>query len=804
MSRMGWERPEDREEQQEFERNTSLRERLFFLRIIVVVVLGLLLGRVIYLQQIEGDSLEAAAQDRLLATLRTNAPRGVIFDRDGRPLAENLAQFNVSVTIADLPTEEDARQAIFERVSILTGVPVTNTVAQERLIELADPTAVGITNRLAGLYDAETGETLDLADVVDDLPTSIEDVVNTFNFDPFNPHVIASSVPITLARIIEQESVFLPGITVEADPIRNYPSGEYTAHLIGFMGPIPDLSYVDRGYARDDRVGLFGLESSMEERLAGEKGEREIEVDATGREVRQVGLPTEPIAGYNLQLTLDLELQQAAQNILLSFMDKRRQKPTTRVGAPSPDLEIEQGVVVALNPKNGEVLAMVNIPTFDNNRFATEIPVEYYLQLARNDYLPLFNNAIGGAHPPGSVFKIVTQAAALQEGIVSADRRLDAPGLIVIPNRFAPNDPGRAQQFVCWISNPISFDFEKGENVPNNTHGAVNAYEAMSQSCDIYYYKISGGFNQDGEQVDALGIDRLKSYANQFGLGVIQGIELPAESPGNIPSEEWKRQIYFQPWSTGDDYNTAIGQGYVTATPLQITNMAAVIANGGFLYRPTIVHHMTDENGRVVVFDENDVPYFAEPGEDRIPRLYDQSGNPVELSDVNFTVQFDEDGNYVRQPELINTVAVERQYLDVIAEGMRLVNQRGGTASGWDDLREQIINPDGTFATYIDSEGVERRDFTYWLDPFGIETAGKTGTAEFCDNIALAKGWCADGGQIQPSHSWYVGYAPFDDPEIVVAAFMYNAEEGSEWAAPVVRYVMEAYFGVGDFASLEE
>jgi penicillin-binding protein 2 len=357
---------------------------------------------------------------------------------------------------------------------------------------------------------------------------------------------------------------------------------------------------------------------------------------------------------------------------------------------------------------------MVNIPTFDNNRFATEVPVEYYLGLARNDYTPLVNHAISGQYPPGSTFKLVPASGALQEGVVSPNRLLFDPGEITIPNRFAPNDPGRAQTFVCW--------FREG-------HEHMNMISGISNSCDVYFYKISGGFNQDGELVEGLGVDRMNAYADQFGFGRVQGIELPLESPGNNPSQRWKRQTQGEPWSTGDDYNMGIGQGFVTATPLQIAQMAAVVANGGFLYRPTIIHHITDEEGNIV--------------------------QPFE-------------------PEVLNSIDVDRRWLDVVAEGMRLVNQEGGTGTSFVD----------------------------WLDEFGISSAGKTGTAEYCDNIAIERKWCIE-GQILPTHSWFVGYAPFENPEIVVAAFIFNGGEGSAWAAPVVREVMTAYFGVDSYAPAE-
>jgi penicillin-binding protein 2 len=705
MSRIGWERVEDLEAP---EQDPGVRGRLLLFRVVIVAVLILLLFRVYWLQQSRGQEFQMLAEENQLARLTIDAPRGVIFDREGRPLAVNDPSFNVTITQAFLPSNPEERQAIFERLSILTGVPVTNTLEQRQLVEAADPALVSTYRRLAELYDAPLNETLDATGLVPALPDSIEEIIARYSFAPYLPASIVANVPMTVAYRIEQESIFLPGVRIIEQPIRRYPSGELTSHLIGYMGPIPNENWLALGYERDDRVGWAGIESSMEIELAGRKGERQIEQDWTGRELRQLGPTIQPVPGLNLHLTLDLELQEHAYRVLELVMSQRRATADQFTGEP---VEVEQGSVVALNPNTGEVLAMVNIPTFDNNRFSTEVPVDYYLGLARNEYTPLVNHAISGQYPPGSTYKLVPAAGALQEGVISPLRQLFDPGEITIPNRFAPNDPGRAQTFVCW---------------DREGHGLVNMLKGIAESCDVYFYKISGGFNQDGEFIEGLGVDRFHEYADQFGFGRVQGIELPLEAPGNNPSQAWKRRTKGEPWSTGDDYNMGIGQGFVTSTPMQVAQMAAVVASGGFLYRPTIIHHMTDENGEVV--------------------------QPFE-------------------PEVLNSVNVDRQWLDLIAEGMRRVNLEGGTA-------------------YY---------FVDWLDEFGITTAGKTGTAEYCDNIAIRRGWCRE-GEILPTHSWYVAYAPFENPEIVVVAFIFNGGEGSQWAAPVVRNVLAAYFKVDQYA----
>jgi penicillin-binding protein 2 len=761
MSLKGW----DLDEKEEVIADPGMRGRLSFFRIVIVSVLFLLLLRVYTLQESEGSQLQAQASDNQLARLRLDPPRGVIFDRNGELLAENQPSFDVTITPAFVPGDEAERRAMFERLSLLTGVPVTNTVEQRALIDQADPALVETYRRLSELYDVPVEETLDEAGVVPQLPESIIDIYETYSFAQYLPAVITTNVPITLAYQIEQQSIFMPGVRVIPQPVRRYSTPDATSHIIGYMGPLPDESWLDLGYERDDRVGWAGLEASMEEELAGVKGERLIEVDWTGREIRQLEETVEPIAGLNMHLTVDLELQEETYEILEKVMEARRNQVRTDIYTGEQFYpEIEQGAIVAINVNTGEVLAMANLPTFDNNRFATEVPVDYYLGLARNDYEPLLNHAIAGQYPPGSTFKIVTAAAALQYGVISPFRELNAPGTIRIPNRFAPNDPGRSQEFVCWVS-----------KTPTGAHGMVNMLIGLSQSCDIYFYKVTGGFNQDGEVIEGLGIQRLHDMALQFGFGRTQGIQLPAEAPGNMPTAQWKALNYGEPWSTGDNYNAGIGQGYVLSTPLQQAQMAAVIANGGFLYRPSIIHHMTDEDGNLVVRNGDGRLIVVMREEGGTLRYEDREGNPVPAEEITVGVQFDENGEPVYQPEVLNAVEIDREFLDVIAEGMYLVNQEDGTGSGYVDWFEQ---------------------------EYDFPTAGKTGTAEFCDNIAIKRELCRwediEQKRILPTHSWYVGYAPYDNPEIAVAGFIYNGDEGSQWAAAAVREVIRAYFDVGE------
>ena len=768
MSSIGWKPPEERDP--EIQQIPGIGGRLLLMRTVVVLLLCLLVYRVFALQQDKGAALQERASQNQFAVLTTDAPRGVIFDRHGEPLAINKPSFNVTITPAFLPSTDEEQQGVLERVALLTGVPLTNTVEQELLVASANPELVNTYSRLAEIYGASVEETLDEAGVVPQLPDSIEGIVAENSFAPYVPAVITSGLPISDAYRIEQESIFLPGVRILPQPLREYPSGEYTSHLIGYMGPVPNQNWIEvLGYERDDRVGWAGLEASMELELAGQRGRRTIEQDWTGREVRQVGEAQEPEAGLNLHLTLDLRLQMIAQEVLGQFMEAN--SLTERVDSVTGERsfpEIEQAAVVALNPQTGEVLAMVNYPTFDNNRFKTEVPVDYYLGLARNEYTPLVNHAISGTYPPGSTFKLVPAAAALQEAVVSPERFLNDPGTIEIPNRFAPNDPGRVQPFVCW-------------NLAG--HGPMNMRLGLANSCDVYFYKISGGFDQDGEYVEGLTVDRIDVYGRQFGYGRVQGIELPLEAAGNLPTRAWKRQTQGEPWSTGDDYNLGIGQGFMTATPLQQAQMTAVVANGGYLYRPRIVHHMTDEDGNVVFVDANsDIIARAHLDRNGGVVFTNAAGNPIDNPGIN--VEFDADGNYIFQPEVVDALAVDREYIQVVQEGMEMVNNRMSDVEFF------------TGATYVDWDELEGQ--------IGGATAGKTGTAEYCDNIAITRGWCRfeDIAQrrILPTHAWYVGYAPIDNPQIAVSVFIFNGGEGSAWAAPVACHVMAAYFGVGQYA----
>jgi penicillin-binding protein 2 len=246
----------------------------------------------------------------------------------------------------------------------------------------------------------------------------------------------------------------------------------------------------------------------------------------------------------------------------------------------------KQGVAIAMNPQTGEILGMVSLPSYDSNEFASGISVSAYRKLQENPNHPLVNHAISGQFPPGSTFKIIVASGALEEKVITADTRHYCGGILWLPNRFYPEDPSLAQPFYCWIHHDY-----------HGHHGSLSLESALGQSCDIYFYQVGGGYRDD---FGGLGEELLGYYSELFGMGSTTGIDLLGEAPGLVPTVKWKRVNYSESWVTGDTYNMSIGQGFVLATPLQVLNSAAAIANGGTLYRPQLVREVIDSEGNII------------------------------------------------------------------------------------------------------------------------------------------------------------------------------------------------------------
>ena len=530
-------------------RQTNIRVTIF--KVLVVVAFAMLAFQTWELQIVQGGEYVEQAERNRFRLQSIDAPRGVIYDRDGRLLAGNIPSFTVSIVPADLPEEDE--EYVFQQLSTLLDVPISSR--DQRFNGTVEP------DRLS-LREGEADES----------EPQLMERVQAGRDTPFVPVQVKSNVPRELAFTIEEERLDLPGVTVEVEPLREYITGTLFAHITGYVGHIPEQdleSYVqrrDEDYDANDVVGLTGVELTYEDQLRGRKGERHVEVDATGREIQTIGAPVEPVPGNNVVLSIDAELQ--------TWVREALQRGIEEAGS-------ESGVAIAMDPRSGEILAMVSLPSYDPNLFIGGISEEEYSQLSDDPLHPLVNHAISGQYPPGSTFKVVTASAGLEEGTVKRTSLLFCPGTIWIPHRFAPDNPELAQPFNCWLK---------------TGHRSISMVEAIAQSCDIYFGLLAGGYGE----FEGLGQEALHNYGGYFGLGEPTGIDLPGESAGLVPDETWKRLTYGETWVTGDTYNAAIGQGFILTTPLQMLNATAAIANGGSLYRPTVVREIRDDEGQVI------------------------------------------------------------------------------------------------------------------------------------------------------------------------------------------------------------
>lgn len=521
------------------------------LRVAILAVFLVLVFQLVQLQVAQGDRYRNQANQNRYRLIQTDALRGIIYDRAGKIVVRNIPSFNVSIVPADLDEADEER--VFKDLSTLLGVPI------ETVIE-------NTSEDVAGTLPADLERNV----TPPKRKPGIRELVDLAQGDPFTPVIIKSNVSREVAFYIEERRLDFPGVRVGLAPVREYPEGALLSHIIGYDGRIPRESYTDyksQGYAPNDQVGLTGLEYAFENELRGVKGRRYIEVDVAGREVARLG-DEPPTPGYNLVLTIDTEFQKTVQTILQKGMRSVRSK---------------QAVAIVMDPRNGEILSLVSIPSYDDNLFATGISIDDYANLAQDPLHPLVNQAITGQYPPGSTFKLIPAAAALQEKVIDVNTRLATPGIIWIPNRYFPDDFTLAQPFYDW--------YKPG-------FGALSIREGIMLSSDVFFYKVAGGEFPSFD--NGLGIERLAAYSRMFGLGSQTGIDLTGEAKGLVPDDTWKRKTIGDVWTIGDTYNMGIGQGYVLATPLQVAQYTAVVANGGTLYKPQLVHSVMDEKGALV------------------------------------------------------------------------------------------------------------------------------------------------------------------------------------------------------------
>jgi len=490
---------------------TSLgKKRLLLFFSIFFLMLTALGTRAGYLEIIQGEDYRSLAEGNRIRVVPIPSERGIIFDRNGSLLARNIPDFTLTITPADLPRDENERKRM--------------------IVQLAEMTEL--------------------------TPIDIEKALNRYPRYLTTPVPVKEHLDYDKALLLDIQSGTLPGVSLgigtkreyllERLPERNDPVVSMS-HILGYLGRINEEEYGElktEGYLPADTIGKTGIESAYETILRGNYGKKKIEVDALGRE-QKILAQEDAVEGKDLTLAIDMRLQEEAERFL-----------RTSAGLNGPG----RGAAIAMDPRTGEILALVSWPAYNSNTFSSGITSEEYDGLLQDPNRPLYPRAIAGIYPPGSTIKLIVAAAALTERIITPNTSFVSSGGIRVSRWFFP-------------------DWKIGG------HGVTNVVKAISESVNTFFYAIGGGW----ETFDGLGVEKLGAYFHAFGLGERLGIDLPGEGRGFVPSIEWKEDTKDEPWYIGDTYHLAIGQGDILVTPLQVTAWTAVFANGGDLLKPQLL-----------------------------------------------------------------------------------------------------------------------------------------------------------------------------------------------------------------------
>ncbi len=479
--------------------------RLLVFAIVMLIGIGGLVARLVYLQLVSGHQFAQLADENRTVSQSIASTRGVVFDRNGRALVLNEPSYSIKVRPADLPFSQ--RDEVIARLSQLLG------------LDPADVTAT-----------------------IDGNPGSRFDLVR-----------IAQDVPVAKADLIAEEHLGLPGVEVAVESKRKYVDGPLLSQVLGYTGAIDAdtlKALSSQGYLPDDLIGRAGVESTYETQLRGVYGQETVERDATGRKIQVLRTDRQAQAGDSLILTIDTTEQRKAQQAVEWAMKTAG---------------LKRGVLIAMNPQTGEILALVSLPTYDSNAFAQGISRKDFQALLANPEKPLLDNAINQQFPPGSTYKLVTGLGALADKKLGINEQvMTHPYIQIGPDRF-------------WDWNRLGF-------------GPLTIVSGFAHSSDTFFFQVA----------QRLGIERLAYWARQFGFGAPTGIDLPGEAAGIVPDEKWKQDTFGQAIFPGEVLQAGIGQGYDVATPLQLLNAYAALANGGTLYQPQVVREIVDADGNVV------------------------------------------------------------------------------------------------------------------------------------------------------------------------------------------------------------
>ncbi len=490
--------------------------KIFKINLFFLLFIGIILARAAWLQIVKGGYYYELAEGNRVRVQRLEAKRGVIYDRAGRPLVRNSANFLLYFIPADLPKAKIEQLKIIKQVSRELG-----DLSEAEIIKLLEKVKPG-------------------------------------SLESYQPLFIADNIAYDKAMLLYLESDNLPGVIITNKTKRQYNLYSLSlSHILGYTGKINDAELVKFGseYLPIDYIGKAGMENFWENEMKGLNGKKQIEVDALGKEKKIINQEAGE-DGHNLVLSLDILLQKKLEESMISALKK---------------LNLNKACAIIEDPNNGEILAMVSLPSYNNNDFARGLTQAEYSQIANQPDRPLFNRCISGEYPSGSTIKPVVAAAALAEGVINENTTVLSTGGIRINQWFFP-------------------DWKAGG------HGVTNVRRALAESINTFFYYIGGGY----QDFTGLGLDRLVKYEKMFGLDTQAGIDLPGEAAGFLPAKEWKEKTKGERWYIGDTYHLAIGQGDILVTPLQVADYTAVFANGGSLYRPHFIRQVLNSQDQLI------------------------------------------------------------------------------------------------------------------------------------------------------------------------------------------------------------
>lgn len=474
---------------------------------LIAVFLGLMLFKSFQLQVIKGDYWQSLSDENRIRSYPVRALRGIICDKNNIPLAINVPELDLVLIPADFNKNENSEE-IIEKLSLAINKP------EEEIRKILKDNA-GISY----------------------------------------PIIIEENLEREKAVILEAEFNDISEVRIVKNSLRQYEDGPVFAHVLGYLGKANQDEVNEKKYLFDEYVGRTSLEKIYDEELRGKNGEELIEVNSIGKTQKLLAIKdAEP--GKDLVLSLDAGLQKKLYNTL-----------KLKLGT----LSTSKAAAIAIDPRNGKVLAMVSLPSFDNNRFIKGMSDEEYNTMRNDNNWPFLNRVISGLYPPGSTIKPILASGALNEGIININKQINCPGYLNLYDKFNSR--------VIWTHN----DWK--------AHGPTDMIKAIAESCDVYFYTIGGGYGD----IEGLGIDRIKKYLELFGFGKISGIDLIGEKPGFIPDASWKEETKKEQWYIGDTYNCSIGQGDILASPLQVAMATTVVANNGTLFKPQLIQNTEPE-----------------------------------------------------------------------------------------------------------------------------------------------------------------------------------------------------------------